>query len=516
MASSQSVASIHHLHPVGDVCPTCDQPVPHERAEEIARRLEEQEKRQAAQLTAKLQKRFDLQLTEAAEQARLETDEKVGSARLEAKAAAELAAQAQIDAATAAGQAAQEALRAKITESEAAAKAAAAAQTDLTEQLAQAERNRQAEVEQVRTEAAERVTRAREEATQAAMDTAAAQIQEAEAAKLLAEQSSVALHEALDTTVRESAEAVSRATTEAAAAAQARITDAEEAKIAAEVLATAARDDAKAAKANHEVSMAAALKEQREALEADKASAISVERSNAFEEKQKLSEKVDALQRTLDKKTAEELGEGAELDLFESLKAQFEDDRIVRVKKGLPGADIVHTVVHNGQVCGKIIYDSKNHGAWRSDFITKLRADQMAEGAEHAILTVLKFPQGARQLHHQDGVLVANPARVVALVEVLRRHIIQTHALRIGAQQRAEKTAALYDFMTSDQCAGMFERLDTHAQTLLNIQEAEKAAHDKVWKQQGLTIKASQKVQAELRNQIDSIIGTASVPVTQS
>lgn len=463
VASSQSVASIHRLHPAGDVCPTCDQPIPHERAEEIARRLDEQEKRAAAELTAKLQERFDLQLTEVAERARFETEEKVGSARSEAKAAAELAAKAQIDAATAAGQAAKDALQAKIAEADAAAKAAAAAQTDLTEQLAQAERNRQAEVEQVRIEAAERVTKAREEATQAAMDTAAAHIQEAEAAKLSAEQSRFALQEKLDTTVRESAEAVSRATTEATAAAQARLTEVEEARLAAEALATAARDDAEAAKANYEVSMAATLQEQREALEADKASAISAERSNAFEEKQKLSEKVDGLQRALDKKTAEELGEGAEIELFESLKAEFEDDRIVRVKKGLPGADIVHTVVHNGQVCGKIIYDSKKHGAWRSDFTAKLRADQMAEGAEHAILTVLKFPQGARQLHLQDGVLVANPARVVAVVEVLRRHMIQTHALRMSAQQRAEKTAALYDFITSDQCAGMFERLNTHA-----------------------------------------------------
>ena len=36
-------------------------------------------------------------------------------------------------------------------------------------------------------------------------------------------------------------------------------------------------------------------------------------------------------------------------------------------------------------------------------------------------------------------------------------------------------------------------------------------AHENVWKQQGLAIRSAMKVQAELRNQIDSIIGTASV-----
>jgi hypothetical protein len=69
----------------------------------------------------------------------------------------------------------------------------------------------------------------------------------------------------------------------------------------------------------------------------------------------------------------------------------------------------------------------------------------------------------------------------------------------------------LYNFITSDQCTGMFARLETQAQKLLDIQESERAAHERVWKQQGQAIRVSQKVQAELRNQIDSIIGTASV-----
>jgi hypothetical protein len=90
--------------------------------------------------------------------------------------------------------------------------------------------------------------------------------------------------------------------------------------------------------------------------------------------------------------------------------------------------------------------------------------------------------------------------------------MIQTHTLRMSSQQRAEKTAALYDFITSDQCAGMFERLETHAQQLLDIQVAEKTAHERVWKQQGLAIRSAQKVHAELRGQIDAIIGTAPAP----
>ena len=86
--------------------------------------------------------------------------------------------------------------------------------------------------------------------------------------------------------------------------------------------------------------------------------------------------------------------------------------------------------------------------------MTKLASDQMAAKAEHAVLSTSKFPKGARQLHVQDGVILAGPARVVALVQVIRRHLVQTHTLRLSNDERAKKTAALYDFITSERCAG--------------------------------------------------------------
>ena len=89
---------------------------------------------------------------------------------------------------------------------------------------------------------------------------------------------------------------------------------------------------------------------------------------------------------------------------------------------------------------------------------------------------------------------------------------IQTHTLRMSNEERTQKVAALYSFITSQQCADMFASLDSQAEALLEIQAREKKAHDAVWKQQGTLIRSTQKVHAELRNQIDSIIGTASAP----
>jgi hypothetical protein len=265
-----------------------------------------------------------------------------------------------------------------------------------------------------------------------------------------------------------------------------------------------------ALKASHATELDERIQQARDALEADKTNSLNAVNAKHFEDTQKLSAKLEDLARQLEKKTANELGEGAEIDLFEALKDEFEGDRIKRVGKGAAGADIIHMIIHNDKVCGKIVYDSKNRSAWRNEHVTKLRDDQVAEKAEHAILAALKFPSDQRQLCIQDGVIIANPARVVALVQMIRRHVVQVHTLRLSNTERAKKTAELYDFIRSERCTQLFERIDGHAESLFKLQEQEKKAHDATWNRQGTLYRGIQKTCGELTSEIDRIIGTGS------
>ena len=67
----------------------------------------------------------------------------------------------------------------------------------------------------------------------------------------------------------------------------------------------------------------------------------------------KLQSELADMQRKLEGKTANELGEGSEIDLFEQLRATFEGDRIQRVGKGVNGADVIHEVIHNGRCAAR-------------------------------------------------------------------------------------------------------------------------------------------------------------------
>lgn len=262
-----------------------------------------------------------------------------------------------------------------------------------------------------------------------------------------------------------------------------------------------------AVKAAQEKQLAKGLKEQREVLEKASTEAVNAERAKAFKDKLKLEGKLQEMQRQLQQKTAEELGEGAELDLFEVLKGEFRHDRFRRVNKGVAGADIVQEVMNNGKVCGCIIYDVKNRNAWRNEYVTKLRQDQLAAKADHAVLATAVFPAGARQLHIQDGVIVVNPARAIVLVEMLRKHLLQTHGLRLSNQARSQKTVHLYEFMTSDRCSQLLEQMNVVSDDLLELDVKEKKAHDITWKRRGELMRTAQRAHGDFSSEIERIVG---------
>ena len=138
------------------------------------------------------------------------------------------------------------------------------------------------------------------------------------------------------------------------------------------------------------------LSQQRQALEKDRDSALIKQQAEFNRQREAFQRKMKAMEQQLLKKTANELGDGAEIDLFEALRECFSGDKISRIPKGQAGADIQHEVLYKGESCGKIIIDSKNRQSWQNTFVTKLRQDQVEAKAEHAILATTVFPAGKK------------------------------------------------------------------------------------------------------------------------
>jgi len=495
----------------GDTCPSCGQHIPIEKLEEARGRIALRDHEQAVALTARLEQQYEVERTEARAQigaARRIAEESEGRLKLEMQ-------QLRQD-----GLAALESAKAeaKRREDEIRAETNKAAETMLAERLAALELSHTEAENALQTRIAEIESGKTAAEQQAAGLLQAIEDVRAEAKRREGEIRAEA-NKAAETMVTEQLAALELSHTESENALQTRIAEIESGKTTAEQQAAAlserveALQNAKEAELvalseQHAKALTEQLTSQREVLEKAKEEALNIEKANAFEETQKLANKVSELQRALEKKTNDELGEGAEVDLYEALKKEFPDDRITRIAKGEPGADIRHIVMLKGKECGTILYDSKNHKGFRTEHVTKLRTDQLAAKAEHAILSTHKFPQGTRQLHFQDGVLLANPARVVVLAAVLRQHLTHVHILRLSSIERERKTLALYDFITSDQCGQLLQRVEERCEELLNQQTAEMKWHQKHWQKQGEAVRAIQKAKANLENDISTILGT--------
>jgi hypothetical protein len=307
-------------------------------------------------------------------------------------------------------------------------------------------------------------------------------------------------------------EAAVQARTQAEAAATARFADiqvrlaqAEQARADATGQVAALQAEQQASVERRVAEIAETLTRQKEDLQRDKEAAILAEKHKVL----KLTSELADLQRKLEGKSAHELGEGSEIDLYEQLRSAFEGDRIQRVPKGVNGADVIHEVVHNGRTCGRIVYDAKNRDAWQNNFAVKLNADKLAQGADHAILSSNKFPRDKREIHLQDGVIVAAPARVLAIVEILRDQLIRLHELRVSNEQRDSKTEDLYAFITSEHCRQLIGQVENQAGRMLDLDAKELEAHRRVWDQRRKLIHAVQKARSDLSFEIDRIIGTA-------
>jgi hypothetical protein len=232
------------------------------------------------------------------------------------------------------------------------------------------------------------------------------------------------------------------------------------------------------------------------------------ERSDHLREREGLLKTVEALKRKVEAKTSNDLGDGAEIDLYDALKAEFDPkgDNITRVPKGQPGADIVHHVLYNKAACGKILIDSKNRQAWQNAYTTKLAEDMVAEKADYAVLASIVFPKDEKDLCLRDNVIVVQPARLVPLVRILRQALVRIHQQKVGNQQKDEKKAQLYALLASEPFRRNFDQAAKLATTLLDIDVEETAAHKKVWMKRGNALKNIERLIGSMDEQISNII----------
>jgi hypothetical protein len=246
------------------------------------------------------------------------------------------------------------------------------------------------------------------------------------------------------------------------------------------------------------------LAEVRQILQKDRDAALSKKDAEFAREREALQKKIVDISRRV-KKAGGDVAEGAEIDVYDELRGAFPEDQISRTK-GKDGGNLLHDVRYKGKSAGRILIDARPRAAWQHAFVTKLRQDQSEVEADHAILATPVFPAGRKELFVDGGVIVVAPARIRALVEVLRKALIAMYVAKLSDAERTDKLNRLFKFITSAGFKKKLAEASDLAGEALEIDVQEKRAHDLVWKKRGTVLTRIKHVLREIDADVSGII----------
>lgn len=208
-------------------------------------------------------------------------------------------------------------------------------------------------------------------------------------------------------------------------------------------------------------------------------------------------------------------GEIQELAIEKYLSENFKFDDIREVGKGDMGADsvqIVNTPLH--QNCGTIYYESKRTKTFKEEWIAKFKNDIQEKGADIGVLVTAVYPKGMTRMGLRDGIYICTYEEFKALSFILRENIIKLSEMKSLQENRHEKSAILYNYLTSTEFRFQFETIVNAFVGMQSDLEAEKRAMNKLWKKREKEIMNVISATTDMYGSIQGISGNAIKPVS--
>jgi hypothetical protein len=180
-------------------------------------------------------------------------------------------------------------------------------------------------------------------------------------------------------------------------------------------------------------------------------------------------------------------GEVLELTLQEDLEGAFALDSIEEVRKGARGGDVIQRVMtRSGQLAGVLLWEAKRAKDWSPQWVTKLKEDMRAAGADVGILVSVGacFPkewEAGTLFDLHDDVWVTSWSTAVQLATVLRSGMLQVHKQRVASAGKGEKMEAVYDYLTSSQFSNKLKAIYGAFHRMRQELEAEKSQTLQRW-----------------------------------
>ena len=267
-------------------------------------------------------------------------------------------------------------------------------------------------------------------------------------------------------------------------------------------------------KAKLDLELARRLDEERQSI------ALEARRSAAEEHRLELRQRdvqveqmkrqIKDLQESSDQTRAGLLGEAQEREIEDVLRERFRSDRVEPVKSGVRGADVLQSVLSpRGESCGKILWESKRARNWSNAWVSKLKEDQAAAGADVAVLVCSALPPTVRHMELVDGVWIVGFAYAAAMATALRQALIGIQQARSIDASRNDSLHEIYDYLTSNDFNRRVRAMVESFVDMKSDLESERRSMERMWTKRAKQLDALALNTAGMYGELEAMIGTA-------
>jgi hypothetical protein len=221
-----------------------------------------------------------------------------------------------------------------------------------------------------------------------------------------------------------------------------------------------------------------------------------------------LTSQIGDLKRRAEQGSQQEQGEVLELLLEKKLQARFPLDIIEPVGKGEPGADILqHVRDDNGQTCGKLLWETKRTKNWQDGWLSKLRGDQRAAGADMAVIVSRALPKEVIHFEHVDGIWVSSIACALPIAVALREALIQVALSRRAGEGQETKVQQVYAYLTGPRFRHHVEAIVEKFTDMQSDLETERRVTTRQWAKREEQIRLVLEATAGMYGDLQGIAG---------
>ena len=177
------------------------------------------------------------------------------------------------------------------------------------------------------------------------------------------------------------------------------------------------------------------------------------------DEKEKdMRNQIEILKRKSEQGSQQLQGEVMELELEDNLSANFPEDNIKPIQKGVKGADIEqHVKDERGKECGIIIWESKRTKNWVKSWITKVKEDRSKVKGDIAVIVSQTLPADVDSFAMIEGVWVCKFNSAIILAAALRAGLLEVARTRVALAGKSKKSDAIYDYITGQEFRHIIE-----------------------------------------------------------